>query len=201
MSPSISRCLAPAALALIALGLPAGVAHAGPPWISVELPANPHDARTRGALLVVHTYHHGLSTEQSITCALEGLVEGRRRTIPCRAEATSRAGVYAVRGDVPQDGIWMLVVTGRDGESPATALVDFDRAGQVTGVRVPIREAEGGRWHIPVPVTESEIAAALRTRWSALSSADAPSRRDGTVATGAGLALLVGLTLVRRRRA
>jgi MYXO-CTERM domain-containing protein len=67
-------------------------------------------------------------------------------------------------------------------------------------VRVPIREAEGGRWHIPVTVTESDIDAALRARWNALSSADAPSH-DGTVAAGAGLALLVGLTLVRRRRA
>jgi MYXO-CTERM domain-containing protein len=200
MSPRIARHLAPAVLAFVALGLAAGAAHAGPPWISVELPANPHDARTRGALLVVHTYHHGGSMEQSITCALEGLVDGRRRTIACRAEATSRAGVYAVRGDVPKDGIWMLVVTGRDGESPATALVDFGREGQVTGVRVPIREAEGGRWHIPVPVTEAEIGAALRTRWNALSSADEPSR-SGTVAAGAGLALLVGLTLVRRRRA
>ena len=33
-------------------------AAAGPPWISIEYPANPLDPETRGALVVVRTYHH-----------------------------------------------------------------------------------------------------------------------------------------------
>jgi hypothetical protein len=200
MFPSIARHAAPLAAAVTAIALFASAAHAGPPWISVELPSNPHDARTRGALLVVHTYHHGASMEQSIACALEGLVDGRRRTITCRAEPTSRPGVYAIRGDVPKAGVWMLVATGRDGESAASALVDFGRDGRVTGVRVPVRETEGGRWHVPVPVTEADIDAALRTRWNALSSADQPAT-DRTVLAGFGMAALLGLGLVARRRA
>ena len=37
----------------------AGLAAAGPPWIAIEYPANPHDPNTRGAFLTVRTYHHG----------------------------------------------------------------------------------------------------------------------------------------------
>ena len=200
MSHPVIRRAAPVGLALAVLALVALPAHAGPPWISVELPANPHDARTRGALLLVHTYHHGASMEQSIACAIEGLVDGARRTRTCRAQPTSRPGVYAIRGDLPEQGVWMLVVTGREGSATATALVDFGRDRQVAGVRVPSRQAEGGRWTIPVPVTERDIDAALRTRWNALSAADAPTV-DRTLAAGLGVAALLGLGLAIRRRA
>lgn len=196
MFTRIARRVRSAALAVAALTMIASTAHAGPPWISVELPANPHDPRTRGALLVVHTYHHGSTMEQGITCALEGLVKGARRTVACRAEPTSRPGVYAIRGEVPGEGVWMAVVTGRDGHAAATVLVDFGRDAQVVGVRVPTRSAEGGRWMIPVPVTEREIEAALRTR-SALSSAGGSA--SGRLAlAGLGVALL-GVGLVGRR--
>jgi hypothetical protein len=70
----------------------------------------------------------------------------------------------------------------------------------VAGVRVPSRQAEGGRWTIPVPVTERDIDAALRTRWNALSAADAPTV-DRTLAAGLGVAALLGLGLAIRRRA
>ena len=33
----------------------------GPPWISIELPANPYDQTMRGAFLLVHAFHHGKS--------------------------------------------------------------------------------------------------------------------------------------------
>lgn len=198
MSASLARRAPWCALAATALlTFTASVAFAGPPWISVELPANPHDPRTRGALFVVHTYHHGSVMERSIGCALEGLVDGARRTIACRADETSRPGVYAVRGDVPRTGVWMVVVTGGDGPQAATALVDFAADGRVTGVRVPSRSAEGGRWTIPVPVTEADIEAALRTRWTALSSADAAAGHR-LVLAGLGVALL-GFGVVRRR--
>ena len=31
----------------------------GPPWISIEYPANPYDSGSRGAFLLVHAFHHG----------------------------------------------------------------------------------------------------------------------------------------------
>jgi hypothetical protein len=46
-------------LSLATLAALPSVAHAGPPWISIELPANPYDRATKGAFLVVHAFHHG----------------------------------------------------------------------------------------------------------------------------------------------
>ena len=34
-------------------------AFAGPPWISIEIPANPYNSTTRGAFCLVRVYHHG----------------------------------------------------------------------------------------------------------------------------------------------
>ena len=34
------------------------IALIGPPWISIEYPANPLDPSTRGGYLLVHTFHH-----------------------------------------------------------------------------------------------------------------------------------------------
>ena len=44
------------AAALVTLAAPA---LAGPPWISVEHPSNPHHPSTRGAAFLVRAYHHG----------------------------------------------------------------------------------------------------------------------------------------------
>jgi len=46
-------------LAALVSALVATPALAGPPWISIELPANPYDQATRGAFLLVHAFHHG----------------------------------------------------------------------------------------------------------------------------------------------
>ena len=149
-------------LALAALLLPS-TAHAGPPWVSIELPANPLDPGTRGALFVVHSYHHEASVEMPVVCTAEGLVDGARRTMKLTVSDTRRAGVRAVRGTVPADGTWMVVCVSREQTASATALVDYE-GGEVVRVRVPHRSAEGGRWNIPVEVSARQIDAMLRER-------------------------------------
>ncbi len=78
--------------------------NAGPPWISVEYPANPFDRATEGALAIVHTYHHGDAISFPVHGTAEGLVHGKRQTIPLDLRGTSRDGVYAVFADLP-DGV------------------------------------------------------------------------------------------------
>ena len=53
-----------------AVAVPAAdaLARFGPPWLSIELPANPLDPTTKGAYLVVRTYHH----DKSIPMIVEG---------------------------------------------------------------------------------------------------------------------------------
>lgn len=140
--------------------------HAGPPWVSIEYPANPHDPLTRDALAVVHTYHHGDALAFQVTARAIGLVRGARTDMPLEVVPTTRRGVYAVRGELPDDGSWVVVVSTREGEhgggARATALVALGASRELLTVRVPY-EVHEGRWHVPRDPTEREVEDLLRT--------------------------------------
>src|SRR5205807_1309459 len=53
----------------------------GPPWISIELPANPYDQTMRGAFLLVHAFHHGREMGYIVTGTAEGIVNGARQSV------------------------------------------------------------------------------------------------------------------------
>lgn len=145
---------------LLLAALPAS-AFAGPPWISIELPANPWEPATRGAFLVVHAYHHGTPMAAPISGVAEGIVNGQRKTIPLSFEKTPRAGVFALRNQWGNAGRWVLVITVSQGtqreEDIAQAVVEIAEAGQVAGVSVPTRDDR-----FPRRVTRSEIDALLK---------------------------------------
>lgn len=176
-------------------------AAAGPPWISVEYPANPHDPDTRGALMVVRTYHHGAAVGAEMSARALATVERRRVTVPLEVRATSRAGVYAIRGALPGGGASVVTVTRGGGRDAATALIAMDQHGEVLAVRVPHRTTEDGRWLVPRAPTAGEIETLL-AKASAMDDAASSVR----VAAGAGAALLLllavpsGAWIARRRR-
>jgi hypothetical protein len=151
-----------------------GPASAGPPWISIEYPANPLDRTTKGAYLLVHAFHHGTPVGLPVRGTAEGIVNGARRTIPLDFGTTSRPGVYALTRQWPAEGRWMLVITVTQGGSGdgATALVRLAPTGQIASVEVPSRQADG--WTIPTAVSRAEIDAAVR----ALASGQAVARRN-----------------------
>ena len=163
MLKSIRRALALAAIAAVGFAAPA---LAGPPWISIELPANPHDASTRGAFLLVHAFHHGTPMGFPITGTAEGIVNGERRTVRLEFTKTSRAGVYGLRKMWPGEGTWTLVISVNQGdenrEDKATAVVELDRSGDVVSVKVPTRQQ--GQWTIPAGVSMADLDAGLRAR-------------------------------------
>jgi len=146
---------------LLAAALPA-TAFSGPAWISIELPANPWDRNTRGAFLVVHAYHHGTSISAPVTGIAEGVVAGRRRSIPLTFEPTGRTGAFSLRNQWGNEGRWVLVITVSQGgpDDIAQAVVQIAE-GEVTGIQVPTRSAREGP--IPRRVTQGEIEAALRS--------------------------------------
>jgi hypothetical protein len=148
-----------AALSLIAIG----TALAGPPWIGIEYPVNPHDPNTRNAFLTVRTYHHGDLMAYDISGTAEGLVNGKRTSAKLDIRRLPQAGTYAVYWKKPASGSWALVVsTTRDGHHMASALVDVDTQGRVASVTVPSDPIDGGRWQVPRKVAAQEIEAALR---------------------------------------
>jgi hypothetical protein len=134
----------------------------GPPWISIELPANPLDPSTKDAFLVVRTYHHDRSIPFPVVGTAEGVVKGERRSLPLTFEPTSRDGALALRKSWPSEGAWVLVITGMPGEGSVTALVSIAEDGEVRQVRVPSRQVENGRWTVPAQVSKADVEVALR---------------------------------------
>ena len=136
---------------------------AGPPWISIEYPANPLDPSTRDAYLLVHAFHHRTPTASLVSGTAEGLVGGERKSITLRFDTTSRPGVYALRKQWSNDGIWSLLISvDQHGDEVAQALVELGPDGAITSVRVPTRPQ--GSWTFPRRVTPQELEQSLQSR-------------------------------------
>jgi hypothetical protein len=173
MSARAFRIVAAASLAsisLIAAAARPGSAREpgmfGPPWISIETPVNPYDASTRGAYLIVHTFHHGTQLDAPVSGTAEGMVGGERRTIPLQFARTSRPGAYALRKQWSDGGVWTLdIVVTQHEDDVAQALVEIGPSGQVSRVEVPTRlDARNGDMPLPRRVGAKEIDNALRAR-------------------------------------
>ena len=135
----------------------------GPPWVSIEYPANPFDRDSRGAYLMVHAFHHGRPMGLPVSGTAEGIVRGERRSVRLAFGATSRPGVYALRKQWGDEGTWTLVVhVTQQNRDVAGALVEIAPSGEVARVRVPTqRTAEGD---FPRAVSAAEVEASLRAR-------------------------------------
>ena len=151
------------AIAAVLSAFAVTTAIAGPPWIAIEYPVNPHDPNTRGAFCTVRTYHHGDLTSFDVTGTAEGMVNGKRQSVRLDIRRLPQAGTYAVRWQKPVQGKWALVIsTARDGHYMASALIDVDARGQVASVRVPSDPIEGGRWQVPRKIASGEVEALLK---------------------------------------
>jgi len=162
------RSVAVAALALVSM-LVAAPAFGlnGPPWISIELPANPYDTSTRDAFLLVHAFHHGTAIGFIVTGTAEGVVNGERRSLKLDFAETSREGVFALKRRWPREGTWTLVIKANQGpEDAATAVIELGLDGEVATIRVPTMQR--GSWTVPAPVSLGQIDAALRARAATL---------------------------------
>jgi len=158
-------------LAAAALVATTAFVSAGPPWISIEYPANPYDAASRGAVLLVHTFHHGTSVGYPVSGTAEGMVNGARRTVSLEFKPTSRPGVYALHKQWATEGVWTLVIGASQGTGEgnmATAVVELASDGKVASVDVPTRQR--GQWLIPASVSMADVDAGLRARAARLAS-------------------------------
>jgi hypothetical protein len=160
MTRSTIRRFAVVTALLIGVAAPAT---AGPPWIAIEYPVNPHNPNTRGAFVTVRTYHHGDLVSYEMNGTAEGLVNGRRQSMKLDIRRLPEAGTFAVYWKKPAQGTWALLIsTSRDNHFMASALVQVDAAGRVASVSVPSDPIEGGRWQVPRRVAAAELDAALR---------------------------------------
>jgi hypothetical protein len=152
-------------LALSSLLAATAFVSSGPPWISIEYPGNPYAQDSRDAYLYVHAFHHGTPTAFPVSGTAEGLVSGARRTISLEFKTTSRPGVYSLRKQWPNDGIWTLVVGVTQGEgegNTASAIVELGADGKVASVVVPTTQRNG--YLLPAAVSMAGVEAGLSDR-------------------------------------
>jgi hypothetical protein len=152
-------------LSLSALIATTAFASFGPPWISIETPANPYDAASRGAFLLVHAFHHGTPMSFPVSGRAEGIANGERKTISLTLKPTSRPGVYALHKQWTDDGVWTLVLSVTQGEgegNTVSAVVELGTNGQVASVDVPT--VMRNNYRVPAPVSMASVEAGLRAR-------------------------------------
>ncbi len=169
---------------------------AGPPWISVETPANPYIRGTRDALCLIRVYHHGDPAYTPITASAEGLVAGARQSVRLTLIETGVPGVYGVKFRPEQQGTWMVVVrVGEDKDyEGATVVATLDGSGAIAGATVPTRR--DGQHIIPLRVTRADIDRMLHEQATSTRADSGTGGRLPIALAG----LLLPLALVVRRR-
>lgn len=144
-------------------------AASGPPWISIEHPPSPYDRTTRDAFLLVHAFHHGTPANFPVIGTAEGLVRGERVSRRLEFGTSSRTGVYALRKQWSDEGLWTLLISVKQGpQDSVTAVVELAPSGAVASVQVPTERRDG--WDIPKAVSMRDVDAALRGRAARLAA-------------------------------
>jgi hypothetical protein len=187
----MSRTPRTALLATLLLALATSSASAKPPWVSIELPANPMNRSMHGAYLLVHSYHVGEMAPIPLSGTATGVVNGKRQVITLAFDPTDVKGVSALRRTWPAEGSWELAINA-GGDVGPTALVSIAN-GVVRNVNVPTVTKDGfttGR-----KVTQADVEQALK----ALAAADEEAPADGRNAALALALAGLGLMVVRRR--
>jgi hypothetical protein len=143
-------------LAASAAASPPALRAEWPAWLSIEAPVNPFDPTTRGAVLLVHVrLPEAAAALSGLAGTAEGVVHGRRQSVPLRFDTTGQPGVFALRRQWPAEGAWVVRVT----FARTTALATLDRDGNLASVRVPTRLTRGQP--IPRAVDAAEIDSVL----------------------------------------
>jgi hypothetical protein len=171
---------------LLAAPLPA---HAGPPWISVEYPTNPHHPSTRDAAFLVRLYHHSESIDVPVSGRAEGMIDGRHKVVDVKVAKTTLPGVFAVSGLPKVGGAWVVVITMNESGNPASAIVTVGADGAPLAVTVPSTRTHDG-WTVPREATPKDVMAQL-TQATALAQAMAQTAAPASKPSGAALPLLL----------
>jgi hypothetical protein len=146
----------PYGLSLIFVMAWAAVALAGGFQLSVE-PASTSDPQLKGAVLLVRTFGCHQPDNATLSATAEGIVNGRRQSMPIQLIPTSK-GVYAIKQQWPSQGVWVLAITGTYNGMTSSALVELGPNGKVqaTGKDLSVRI-------ISRKLNAEEIETALKT--------------------------------------
>jgi hypothetical protein len=135
MSLALSRI----AMHALAIGSLAVSSSFGPPRISVSPVTDPSKAPA-GAVLLVESMHHTELADLNVTARAEGLVNGKRVTLPLRLTHQS-IGHYALTKQWQDGTPWVLVLSAEQGPNGAhgvaEALVKVAASGAFASIDYP----------------------------------------------------------------
>lgn len=170
--------LVPVALLLVPLtGSWPAPTELGAPWIALETPANPLDAATRHAAFVVRVYYHETPADLPVSGTAEGLVDGKRQSVPLEFTPTGKRGVYALRQQWPASGHWMLAVRVADGRF-ANLIVELGPNGGIADARYFEARAKAVALHSVRVERQPPDAAAISATLQAMARQTVASRPD-----------------------
>jgi hypothetical protein len=171
--------------------------------LAVEAPSST-DQRAKDAALLVRTYGCHTPADANVTATAEGIVNGRRQSIPLELKPDS-TGVYQIKQQWPSEGTWMLSLTGTYNGMTCSVFVDLGPNGKVhPDTRIEAGQKTGARarafYRKP---TSDDIESALKSLTRTVGRADAQSapRSMGALAAGGAGALLflAGVAVLTKR--
>jgi hypothetical protein len=125
MSRSIRSLLSAAVLtAVLALD-----AIAGGIQMAAEKPEAPFLRTTTGTVLYVNTFECGRARDFKLEASAEGLVNGKRVSLPLKLEKTLKEGRFPVTRQWPLEGDWVLIFTTQAHGQAASLVVRLEGNG------------------------------------------------------------------------
>ena len=116
-------------LAAAAVAAFAGQLWAGGFWLQLGNPEANTEARNANAVLVIKAVGcHDPATAQ-VSARAVGTVDGKRQVIPLKLTALGEPGVFALARQWPEQGKWVIALTGKNGEQFTNTLVSAGPSG------------------------------------------------------------------------
>ena len=190
--------------AALLAGAGAGSVFAGGFQLTVEAP----DAAKTGlkdAALIVRTFGCHQPEDANVTVTAEGLVGGRRQSLPVELKADTK-GVYGISQQWPSEGKWVLVLTGTYNGMTSTIFVELGDKGQVySDTRIAAGELKGQHVRgLRRKPTAGDVEAALKSNIGSIATTETSSPAvspSALAAGGAGACLfLLGIAALKRTR-
>ena len=175
--------------------------YAGGFQLAVEAPASGY-THVKDAVLLVRTYGCHTPADANVTATAEGIVNGRRTSIPLELKADEK-GVYAITQQWQSEGTWILSFTGTYNGMTCTVFVDLADGGKVhpdTRIEAGYKTGKHARAFNRKP-TSDDIESALKSS-GAVGQAGSPSEsRSGALVAGSAGAFLflVGIAALAKR--
>ncbi len=102
---------------------------AGGFWLTLERPANESDAAAVVRVIGCHN-----PQDAQVAGTAEGLVRGKRASVPIKLRSTGRTGVYEIERPTLEPGAWVFAVTARLDRSLTSELAPLAADGRLAAV-------------------------------------------------------------------